>query len=131
MGNIETTTKFSSLGIISSIEDNYFFTLQKQPTRGVLKKRCSEIYSKFTGEHSCRSVISIKLLCNFIEISLRHECSPANMLHIFRTTFLRNTSGWLLLTLIFFFFQVSLYNYKGKLSFFIVKKKIFIETGFK
>ena len=67
---------------------------------GVLK-----ICSKFTGEHPSRSVISIKLLCNFIEISLRHECSPANMLHIFRTPFLRNTSGWLLLTLIFFFFK--------------------------
>ena len=26
--------------------------------------------SKFTGEHPCRSVISIKSLCNFIEIAL-------------------------------------------------------------
>ena len=37
------------------------------------------------------------LLCNFIEIALQHECSPVNLLHIFRTTFPRNTSGWLLL----------------------------------
>ena len=29
-----------------------------------------QICSKFTGEHPCRSVISIKLLCNFIEITL-------------------------------------------------------------
>ena len=28
--------------------------------------------SKFTEEHPCRSVIPIKLLCNFIEIALRH-----------------------------------------------------------
>ena len=28
------------------------------------------IYSKFTEEHSCQSVISIKFLCNFIEIAL-------------------------------------------------------------
>ena len=27
MGNIETTTKFSRLESISSIEDNYYFTL--------------------------------------------------------------------------------------------------------
>ena len=33
----------------------------------------------------CRSVISINLLCNFIEITLRHRCSPENLLHILRT----------------------------------------------
>ena len=33
---------------------------------------------------------------NFIEISLRHGCSPVNLLHIFRTPFLKNTSGRLL-----------------------------------
>ena len=37
------------------------------------------------------------MLCNFIEIELRHGCSPVNLLHIFRTPFPRNTSGWLLL----------------------------------
>ena len=56
-----------------------------------------KICSKFTGEHPCRSVISIKLLCNFIEITLRHGCSPVNLLHIFRTPFPKNTSGRLLL----------------------------------
>ena len=34
---------------------------------------------------------------NIIEITLRHVCSPVNLLHIFKTTFARNTSGWLLL----------------------------------
>ena len=52
--------------------------------KGVLK-RCS----KFTGEYPCRSAISIKLLCNFIEITLRHGCSPVNLLLIFRTPFAR------------------------------------------
>ena len=28
------------------------------------------------------------MLCNFIEIALRHGCSPVNLLHIFRTPFL-------------------------------------------
>ena len=60
--------------------------------KGVLK-----ICSKLTGEHPCRIAISIKLLWNFIEITLRHGCSPLNLLHSFRTSFLENTSGWLLL----------------------------------
>ena len=37
--------------------------------KGVLKIR-----SKFTTEHPCGSAISIKLLCNFIEITLWHGC---------------------------------------------------------
>ena len=60
--------------------------------KGVLK-----ICSKFTGEHPCRSAISKKMQSNFIEIALRHGCSPVNLLHIFRTRFSRNTSGRLLL----------------------------------
>ena len=32
----------------------------------------------------------------FTEITLRHECSPVNLLHIFRTPFLKNASGRLL-----------------------------------
>ena len=36
---------------------------------------------------------------NFIEIILRHGCSPVNFLYyIFRTLFPKNTSGGLLLT---------------------------------
>ena len=34
---------------------------------------------------------------NFTEIALQHGCSPAHLLHIFRTPFPRNTSEWLLL----------------------------------
>ena len=40
-----------------------------------------KIYSKFIGEHPCRSVISIKFLCNFIEIALQHGFSSAKHLH--------------------------------------------------
>ena len=36
---------------------------------------------------SCQSAISIKLLYNFIEIALRHGCSPVHLLHIFRTPY--------------------------------------------
>ena len=59
-----------------------------------LGKSVLEICSRSTGEHTCPSA---KLLCNFIEITLRHGCSSVNLLHIFRTPFLKNTSGWLLL----------------------------------
>ena len=62
-----------------------------------LRKGAPTICNKFTGEHPCRSVISIKLQSNLIEITLRHGCSPVNLLHIFRTPFPKNTSGWLLL----------------------------------
>ena len=58
-----------------------------------LKKGALNICSKFTGEHPCQSVISIKLQNNFLEITLRHGCSPVNLQHIFRTPFTKNTSG--------------------------------------
>ena len=35
----------------------------------------------------------VGLLCKFIEIILRHGCSPVNLLHIFRTPLPKNTSG--------------------------------------
>ena len=38
-----------------------------------------------------------KVTCNFIEIKLRHGCSPVNLLHIFRAPFLKKTFVWLLL----------------------------------
>ena len=63
--------------------------------KGVLK-----ICSKFTVEHPCWSMISIKLLCSFNEIALQHGCSPVNLLHIFRTPFTKNTFGKLFLYLL-------------------------------
>ena len=56
-----------------------------------------KICRKFTGEHPCRSVISMNLLCNFIEIALWHGCSPVNLLHILITLFPSNTSRRMLL----------------------------------
>ena len=54
--------------------------------RGVPTKRCSE-----NMQQIYRS--------NFIEITLRHGCYLVNLLHIFRTSFFKNPSGWLLLEL--------------------------------
>ena len=55
-----------------------------------------KISSKFTGEHPCWNVISIKFLYNFIEITLWHGCSLVNLLHIFTTSFSKNSSEELL-----------------------------------
>ena len=65
-----------------------------------LRKGVLEICIKFTGEHPCQSEISIKLQCNFIEITPRRGFSPVNLLHIFRSLFPRNTSEWLLLNVV-------------------------------
>ena len=48
-------------------------------------------------EHPNRNVISIKQQSMFIEITLRHGCSPLNLLYTLRTPFPKNTSGQLLL----------------------------------
>ena len=47
--------------------------------------------------HPYRSVVSIKLLCNFIEITVQHGYSPENNLRICRAPFCQNTSGGLFL----------------------------------
>ena len=38
-------------------------------------------------------------ISNSVEITLRHGCSPINLLHVFKTPFNKNTSGGLLLFL--------------------------------
>ena len=74
-------------------------SLQKQPPRGALWKRCSENMQQIYRRTSMAKCNFNKLLLNFIEITLRHKCSPVNLLHIFRTPFLKNTSEWLLQSL--------------------------------
>ena len=67
---------------------------QKQPSRGVPRKRCSENMQQIYR----RTPIA---KCDFnkvaIEITLQHGCSPVNLLHIFEKSFPKNTSGRLLL----------------------------------
>ena len=70
---------------------------RSNPQEVFLRKGFRKICSKFTGEHPCRRVILIKLPSNFIEITPWHACSPVNLLHIFRASFPRNTSGGMLL----------------------------------
>ena len=90
----------------------------KQPSRRV-RKTVLKMCSKFTREHPCRSVILVKLQSNFIEITLRHGCSPVNLLHIFRTHFLKKTSGRLLLK------ESATYNHAMASEFSFLKKLLF------
>ena len=68
--------------------------LQKQPLRVVLKKSCSENVQQIYRRTPMMRWASL------FEITLRHGCSPVNVLHIFRTPLPRNTSGWLFLGLL-------------------------------
>ena len=73
---------------------------RSDPPEVFLGKGVLKIYGTFTGEHSYRSVISIKLHCSFFEIILLCGCSPVNLLYIFRTPFPKNASGGLLLIIL-------------------------------
>ena len=67
----------------------YMKHFQKQPSRGDLRKRCSENMHQV----SRRTLIA---KCNFTKVA-KHGCSLVHFLHVFRTPFPRNTSGRLLL----------------------------------
>ena len=56
-----------------------------------MRKGILKICSKFTEEHPCRSVISIKLQSNFTEIAFRYVCYAITLLHIFRIPFYNRT----------------------------------------
>ena len=86
--------RVENLGFLKSL---WFHIFRSSRPEVFLVKGVLQICSKFTGEHSCQGVISIKLQSNFIEITLWHGCSPVNLQHIFRKPFSKSPSGWLLL----------------------------------
>ena len=73
------------------------FTLRSSHSEVSCEKGVLKICSKCRGKHPCRSVVSKKLLGNFIEITRCHGCSLVNVMHVFRTLAPQNTSGGLLL----------------------------------
>ena len=99
MGNIETTTKFSRLKSIPSIEDNY---LEGKKFRGS-HRRCSikrpflkifailleSLFNKVVGLH----------VCTFVEKRLQHRCFPVHIAN-FLTPILKNIFEWLLLIIL-------------------------------
>ena len=66
---------------------------RKQPSRGFLRKSCSENMQEIYRRTPMPKCDFIK----FIEITLQLGCSPVNLLHTFRTLFHKNTYGGLLL----------------------------------
>ena len=84
------------------ISSNFWKCLShKQPSRGVLRKMCSEnmqqIYRR-TPMSKCDFNKAIKAMqSSFIETSLRLGRSPVNLLQISRTSFPEKNSGGLLL----------------------------------
>ena len=74
---------------INLLLKKYVWLYRSSPAEVFLQKDILKICSKLTGEHPCRTVISIKLQSSFIEITVRHGCSPVNFLHNFRTPFLK------------------------------------------
>ena len=83
--------------IMSSDSKNYCY-YKRQPFKGVLIKRCSENMQQIYRTTPMPKCDFNKVAKNFIEIILWQGCSPANLLHIFRTTFSKNASGGLLLS---------------------------------
>ena len=70
---------------------------QKHPSRCVFIERRSEDMQQIYGRTPMPKCDFNKVASNFIEIALRHGCSPVNLLDIFRMVFTKNTSGSLLL----------------------------------
>ena len=58
------------------------FKTQNQPLRGVLKKRCCENMQQIY-RRTPRPKCGFNKVSNFIEIAIRHWCSPVNLLHTF------------------------------------------------
>ena len=71
---------------------------QKHPPRGVLWKSHSEnMQQSYRRTPMSKCDFNKVVLQIAIEAAFRHGCSPVNLLHIFRTLFTKNTSGWMLL----------------------------------
>ena len=64
---------------------------RSSPPEVFSKKDAVQIRSKPTGEQPHRSAISTKLLCNFIEITPTHRCTPENPKYNRRTPLPRRT----------------------------------------
>ena len=73
--------------------------LQKQPPREVLNKRCSKNMQQSYGRTPMPKCDFNKVAKQLYWNHTSHECSPINLLYIFRTPFAKNTYGYLLLNL--------------------------------
>ena len=58
----------------------------------------------------------LKICSKFIETALQHGCSPVHLLHIFRTPFTKNTSGWLLQQITIYLIQEDLNDFVERIQ---------------
>ena len=75
---------------------------QKQPNKCPRKKRCfqnmQQIYPRtLMPRYNFNKVAKQLLQSNYIKITLKHGFSPVNLLHIFRISFYKNITRWLLM----------------------------------
>ena len=71
---------------------------RSSPPEVFFNKDAVQIRSEPTGEQTRRSAVHTKRLCNFIEMTLMHECVPENQHHTSQNTSPQeNISGRLLL----------------------------------
>ena len=89
---MKATLKTKQLAILYFSPKNVFIKPQMQPFRGALRKRCAE-----NMQQIYRRTLMPRCDFNFIKVAVRQGCCSANLLHIFRTPFPKNTSGGLLL----------------------------------
>ena len=95
--------------ILTLNHHKYKKLLQKQPSRGAPRERCSEsiqpAYVPTQGEKKKKIYGRTPMpKCDFnkvaLQLTLRYGCTPVNLVHIFRTPFPTNTSGGLFLVLV-------------------------------
>ena len=102
---------FISLGNFQCSELILLENVESSPSEVFLIKGVLKICNKFTGEHPCRSAISIKLQGNFI----------VNLLHIFGSPFPKNTAGWLLLGCSLEIYNSSFHKNPAMVGFFFLQ----------
>ena len=95
-------SNWTEIWSLSKIWVSFYFhqgmnTWQKQPSRGTLRNKCSENMQQVYMRAPMSKCDFNNVACNFTEITLLHGCSPAYLLHIFRTLFPKNSSGGVLL----------------------------------
>ena len=80
---------------METLDINELNNLEKQPFRGVFIKRCSENIQQFYKRTPMPKCDFNKVAIQ-VEIALRHERSPVNLLPILRTPFPKKSSEGLL-----------------------------------
>ena len=75
---------------------NYIFLITEATLHSFLKIKTFSENMERICRRKCHaeSAISIKLQSNFIKITLRHGCSPENLLYIFRTPSPKTKKSW-------------------------------------